>query len=556
MTPGHPPLVLGINHGAHDAAAALFRGNELLVVVEQERLSRIKRAVSQSPAEAISYALRVAGVRPSEISAIALGSDHEKMLKVLGEAPTHPVTGQRLDDPAWMFPAELRSLPAQPPVLPVEHHRAHAASAFFPSGYQRAAIVVMDAMGEDCATSVWLGDGADLTELWTGPIASSFGYFFEAASEYAGLGRYGAGKLMGLAGYGSRLVDVGLRYERGQACWPAIPRSPVPGMAGIESDRQALIDYFAENVYPFASGCQDCMSYANFAASVQSAFERALLELLRTVQERTRCDALCLAGGVALNCSANGAVARSGLFDRLFVQPMAHDAGVSVGAALAVATERFGASCTQMTHAFLGGEESDDEILAALNDANDLNFVRTSSPDELAQLVAKSIADGAVVCWHQGPAEVGPRSLGARSLLGDPRSRRTLVKMNTIKRREMWRPLAPSVCAESFSDFFEGTPNSFMVVAARVKAGSQRRIPAVVHVDGTARPQVVNAEAAPLYYRLLRTFGEITGIPMLVNSSLNLNHEPICYSARDSIQTFRESLANLLALGPFVVTKR
>lgn len=549
--------IAGLNHGAHDASCALLHNGALVVAVEQERLSRRKRATSEAPVAALSHCLEFADLRLRDLDAVALGSDHDALARWLGLSPHERGTVLPFDDPNRLFPAEVFGHGPHPPVIAVRHHRAHAASAFWPSGYDAAAVLVMDAMGEDSATTLAWGDRAGIRDLRSYPVDTSLGFFYEAATEYTGLDRNDAGKLMGLAAYGRATYRTGLAHGPEGIGWPIPSSNGHRGRKLIEERQQCLLEFFERRCFPYLRGLrEEIMAYADFAASVQRDLGQVILGLAAELHERTGAPNLVLAGGVALNCTANGLLAASGLFDHVFVQPMAHDAGVALGAALEVSRallgERF--QPLAMRHAQWGPETQDEQVESELR-AHNLQFVKLDQQD-MAHQVARILAGGRLVAWHQGRAEVGPRALGARSLLGDPRSRRTLVRMNRTKGRELWRPLAPSVLGDRFDDYFIGTPNPFMIMAAKVRSEARSQIPAVVHVDGSARPQVVDPAHNPLFARLLEEFDAQAGVPIVVNSSLNLAGDPIVSAPGDTIECFLGSDIDALAMGAFLVTRK
>lgn len=554
--PGAPPTwIVGLNHGGHDSSAALLRDGELVVTVEQERLSRTKRAVEQAPAEALRYCLDYAGIELSDVAVVALGSDHDRLAQWL----RLDAEGRRrilpYDDQDRLFPERLFHGARPGRVTPVEHHLAHAASAFWPSGYEDALVLVCDAMGEDFATTVSIGSPSGLKIVEAFPVDTSLGFFYEAASEFTGLGRNDAGKLMGLAAYGRPKDPAALTFRDGVLSWEGVPEATAHGRDLINERSASLGEYFSRNCFPYSPREGDhIMAYADFAASAQSALEKVVLGLAEWARDRYGVRKVALAGGVALNCTANGKLSRSGLFDDVYVQPMAHDAGTALGSALYAANDlRTTPVNCRMEHAYWGPDSTDEEVGAELRKAG--LRAETLSPEAVARRTAALIASGAIVCWHQGRAEVGPRALGARSLLGDPRTRQTLVRLNTAKAREMWRPLAPSVLAERFEEYFDGVPNAFMIMAASVREEVRHRIPAVVHVDGSARPQTVHRETNPRYHGMIEAFADLTGIPLVVNTSLNVAEQPMACLPRDSIDVFERSGADALMLGDRLVVR-
>lgn len=552
-----PGWVAGLNHGSHDASCALLHGGELVAFVEQERLSRRKRAAGEAPAGALAWCLDFAGIGLADLECVALGSDHALLAQWLGVETDEATEVLRLQAPQRLFPSSTFGDAPAPPTKRFRHHLAHAASAFWPSGFEEAAIIVLDAMGEDASGILGYGTretGVDI--LATYPIDVSLGYYYEAATAYAGFDLDDAGKLMGLASYGRPNARLPLRLEADGPSWQGIPAATSTGRGSIVQRTESLLQYFESQCFPYTRALrEETMAYADFAASVQASLNDAILGLAARVKRDTEASNLVLAGGVALNCTANGKLAEAGLFDDVFVQPAAHDAGVALGAALLASHELAGGAFRpeRMRHAYWGPATDDGEVERELTERG-LAALRLE-PDHLVARTAELVARGGVVGWHQGRAEVGPRALGARSLLGDPRHRQTLVRLNRIKRREVWRPLAPSVLEPHFHEFFAGVPNPFMIVAAQVRPEAMRRIPAVVHVDGSARPHVVRAVDHPLYAALLQEFRRVAGVPVLVNTSLNVKDEPMCAVPADTIRMFLATDIDALAIGSFFVVR-
>jgi carbamoyltransferase len=548
--------IAGLNHGSHDTACALVHDGELVAVVEQERLSQVKRAPWQSPVDALQCSLQMAGIRFDELACVALGSDHSVLAGWLG----HTEEASRFVDlgsPDRLFPAEIFGDSADAPELvSFRHHLAHAASAFWPSGFDEAAILVMDAMGEDASTALAYGNDEGIEILDTYPIELSLGFFYEAATAFVGFHKDDAGKLMGLAPYGKATQPMPLRSGRSGLSWDSLPPPVSTGREMIHEQREALWNYFEANCFPYERGTLDeVMAYADFAASVQASLESAVLELASTLRRKTNSRRIVLAGGVALNCTANGKLWASRIFDEMFVQPLAHDAGVALGAALLASHTRNGDTVRGelMRHAYWGPSFTSREIEQALAERS-ASYTRLSE-QELMPRVARIIADGGIVAWHQYRAEVGPRALGSRSLLGDPRKRSTLAKLNYAKQREMWRPVAPSVLEERFDEYFVGQKNAFMIVAATVRPEVRPRIPAVVHVDGSARPQVVRSSDNPRYALLLEEFDRLTGVPVIVNTSLNQKGAPIVNAPSEALDFLFSREIDALAIGDYLVTR-
>jgi carbamoyltransferase len=537
--------ILGVNSGWHDSSAALLKDGQLLTLIEHDRVSRKKHAMGEAPAGAIEACLRDVGITLDDVEAVAVGWDDPVCIAQKGE---------RYDASAyaeWLLPADRFARRRTPPIEFVPHHLAHAASGMWTSGFDRAAVLVIDGRGETQSTSLGVGtrEGIEWLQQWD--ISQSLGNFYGYAAEWAGFTFWGPGKLMGLASYGR---PDPLKYLTVTPSGYQLDGGGVPGASVGEqeqSSRRQMLDYFS-SLYPFAPGDPgDIMAYAQFAASVQAALEQAVFQLARLARDRAGADALVITGGVGLNCTMNGRFARSGLFSDIYVPPVTHDTGVSLGAAL-VADRRRSPGRPPMGrfhHAYWGVRPSADAVTQAAEESG-LSFVRLTE-DVLVDRVVEHLMKGRIVGWFQGRAEIGQRALGARSMLGDPRKREHLVRMNTVKGREIWRPLAPSVLEEHAHGLFDGALpplTKFMLAALPVRDDARRLVPATVHVDGSARPQAVSRATNPRYWRLIDGFRQRTGVPAVVNTSFNLAGEPIVHTPADAISSFRRSDIDVLAL--------
>jgi carbamoyltransferase len=554
--------ILGLNHGPHDSSATLLRNGKLIVIAEQERFSRSKHAFNQPPTQAMKYCLDYAGISLGELESVALGFDFVLMRKWLGIDAAQALRELPFDDPDRLFPASVFGKGERPLTQAIRHHTAHAASTFWASGFADAAVLVADGMGEAVSTTLGYGSADGFSVIETYPVSQSLGMYYSRAALYAGLyddRSSEVGKLMGLAAYGRPQQPMPLSAQNGRYEFTGLPpmSEALPGSTIRRERSGQLLAFFERHCYPFTSGlAADVMSYASFAASVQAALEGALLELARELRRRTGARNLALAGGVALNCTANGVLARGAGYDNVYIQPMAGDSGVALGAAIAAHAESHGTGTldVHMEHACYGPSYQQDEIETALL-AQGVAFSRYPETQLIAR-VAELIDRGAVVGWYQGRAEVGPRALGARSLLGDPRRRETLVRLNQIKGREMWRPIAPSVLAGEWEQYFTGArPDPFMIVATTVRPTRRAVIPAVVHVDGSARPQAVSPRALPRYAALIAEFGRRTGVPVLANTSFNLHDEPIVNTPLDAVCTYLRGQLDVLAIGDCLVVR-
>ena len=449
----------------------------------------------------------------------------------------------------------------------VEHHRAHLASAFFASPFEEAAVISIDGFG-DFSSFMWgVGRGNSIDVMGCVRYPHSLGLFYTAFTQFLGFPKYGDEyKMMGLAAYGDpafqdkvrnvvstrdvhcRLnLDYFTHHKDGvDMTWdggePVLGRVYSPKMAAV----------FGE---PRAARSEVRQQHADLAASVQAVLEENYFNLLNEVQRRTGQKTVCLAGGVALNCAANGKIFEKTGFRDVYVQAAAHDAGTSIGAALYVQHQILKLPRTyEMRHVYYGPEYSASEIRQALDSAGIVGH--EMDWDELINRTALEIADGKIVGWFQGRMEFGPRALGNRSILADPRRKDMKDTLNRrIKLREPFRPFCPSILAEATGDYFEiNYPSPFMVQAYRIKPAQRARIPAVTHEDGTGRLQTVQKDVNPLYWKLIDRFRQLTGVPILLNTSFNEN-EPIVNTPAQALDCFLRTRMDVLAIGPFLMLK-
>lgn len=553
--------ILGLNISPHDASAALLRDGALICLIEQERISRRKHAVFESPADAARACLAEAGITLDSVDTIAFGWN----------IADTPLSGSRRFTPdgvrRWLFP-DRKVTSTMPALEWVPHHLAHAASCYYTCGEDDVAILVVDGAGETQATTLAHGSRGNIEILQEWPISQSLGFYYGLASQWAGLHlHFGPGKLMGLAGYGRPQAPIGLE-RRPDGYWITAADDSVSHHAtGADRSKAIRLEIpaaFERSVttafarhYPFVPRHgEDALSYADFAATVQHELEEAAFGLALHARKRIASSTLALAGGVAMNCSMVGKLIQSRIYDRIYVTPVATDAGVSLGAALVAAARHRPFAPTHIDHPYWQSAITARSAAAAVAPTG-LHCRALPEPD-LARCAAAAIADGRIVMWARGRAEIGQRALGARSVLADPRDRRTWERLNTIKGREMWRPLAPSVLAEHIREIFESPvddPARFMLAAASIRPAMRRVIPAVTHVDGSARPQLVDRATNPLYWSLIEHFRQLTGIPTVVNTSFNLAVEPIVHTAEDAVATFVQSGADLLVLDNLMIAK-
>ncbi|MGA0530405.1 carbamoyltransferase [Hansschlegelia sp. KR7-227] len=591
--------VLGLSAYYHDSAAALVVDGEIVAAAQEERFSR-KKHDARFPRQAVRYCLEAGGIRLTDIDQVVFYDKpflkFERLLETYLAFAPRGFRSFRVAMPLWLreklfqkslLAKELKSLDdgfdPEGRLNFTEHHVSHAASAFYPSPFEEAVVLTMDGVGEWATTSVGVGRGTELTIEREIHFPHSLGLLYSAFTYYAGFkvnsGEY---KVMGLAPYGEprftqaildHLIDVkpdgsyrmnldyfdyctGLRMTNAKfdALFGGPPRKPEQRLTQREMD---------------------------LAASVQAALEEIVLRMTRALHADYGIDNLCLAGGVALNCVANGKILRDGAFKNIWIQPAAGDAGGALGAALSGAygiggaTRRVTPGRDAMKGAYLGPEFTQADIEARLK-AEKAAFERLA-PDAVIAETAKALAEGKAVGWFDGRMEFGPRALGARSILGDPRSPQMQSVLNLkVKYRESFRPFAPSVLREDVAEWFELDCDSpYMLLVADVAAGHRKAmteaemklfgidklnvprsdVPAITHVDYSARIQTVSADVNPRYHALISAFKDLTGCPMLVNTSFNVRGEPLVCTPEDAFRCFMGTEIELLVVGDAVLRK-
>lgn len=560
-----PVYVLGVSGLFHDSAACLLRDGEVVAAAQEERFTR-RRHDPSLPRNAIAWCLEAAGIEGSRVDHVCFYDKPVRKLVRLLES--HLATAPRsfasfLDAmPGWMrhklwTAGELEDLLSpRSPVLFTEHHQAHAASAFYPSPFERAAVLTLDGVGEHTTASHGVGEGASLRIEREIRFPHSLGLLYSAFTAYLGFrvdsGEY---KVMGLAPLGTpRFRDVILRELvdlRDDGSFRLDLRY-FDFVAGRRMTTERFHRLFGAP--PLAPDTPPGEREMDLAASIQSVLEEAVLRMCRDLHRRTGLRALCMAGGVALNCTANGRILRDDTgFTDLWVQPAAGDAGGALGCALAVWHQYL--SRPRVTDgvrdglrgALLGPRITDGEI-TALEAQHGAVSRRFDDDRALLAEVARRLDAGQVIGWCQGPMEFGPRALGARSILADPRDPAMQSRVNReLKLREGFRPFAPSVPWEHAARFFDlRAPSPYMLVTAPVRAGAG--LPAVTHVDGSARVQTVTADTNPRFHALLEAFGARTGTPVLLNTSFNVRGEPIVRTALDAWRCFRGAGLDALVL--------
>ncbi|MEO1450661.1 MAG: carbamoyltransferase, partial [Bacteroidota bacterium] len=582
--------ILGISAYYHDAAAAILHNGRILAAAQEERFTRRKHDPS-FPTHAIRYCLDEAGCSLDDLSAIAFYDKpmlkFERLLETAYHVAPRGLRSFVQAMPIWIREklflkrtlrrelAQIQSFDSKRiPLFFPAHHLSHAASAFYPSRFERAAILTIDGVGEWATASIALGEGKQITTLRELHFPHSVGLLYSAFTYYLGF-RVNSGeyKLMGLAPYGNP--------EHGTvAHFKTLIKTH---LVDIRPDGSIRLDqtYFAyttgnrmthdtrwERLFGFPRREPESdltQQHCDLALAIQQVTEEIVLNLAREAKRLTGAKSLCMAGGVALNCVANGKIQQAGIFDHLFTQPSAGDAGGALGAALAIhhlvheAPRDTGEGPDQMQGAYLGPAYSEQAIERALRHSKGI-WAYYPSFGKLCEVLAAALAEGKAIGWFQGRMEFGPRALGNRSILGDPRDPEMQARLNLkIKMRESFRPFAPSVLAEKVADWFAtDQPSPYMLQVHPVHPYRQLKlptdyhsrslreklytlrseVPAITHIDHSARIQTVHAETNPRYYRLIKTFFQQTGCPLLVNTSFNVRGEPIVCTPEDAIHCF------------------
>ena len=572
--------ILGINAYHSGAAACLIENGVLKAAAEEERFNRIKYS-SDFPANAIKFCLAQAGISASEIDHVGFSKDpsanmYKKVLYALRNRPSFKLIRERLThmgevgDSRKTFCTALGVTPdsVRAEFHNVEHHRSHLASAFFVSPFQSAALLSVDGFGDFVSTMTGTGEGNRIEVLDTVNYPHSLGIFFTAVTQWLGFTKFGdEGKIQGLAAYGKPVYADKLRRIlrlQGDGAFELDLDYFVHWAEGVEMTWEggspALDTLYSRRFVesfgaPREPGSELTQTYVHMAASVQEVLEEAEFHVVRNLQRKTSSKALCMAGGVALNSSFNGKILPNTSFKDIYVQPAANDAGTALGAAYYIYHHVLGKPRKfVMDHAYTG-PVYDNGYLEQVLKQKGMSYT-SADENEIARTTAGLIADGNVVGWFQGRMEWGPRALGNRSIVADPRRPDMKEILNArIKHREKFRPFAPSVLLEAVGDYFEQSyPDPFMTQVYPVRGSQREAIPAVTHVDGTGRLQTVNCNANPVYWNLIDEFRQLTGIPIVLNTSFNEN-EPIVCRPEEAIDCFSRTKMDVLVLGNYLLRK-
>ena len=559
--------ILGINSAYHESAACLIKNGQVIMAIEEERLNRIKHAKPAQidnphilPFKSIQLCLDNAGIGFQDIDQIGFSFNPKRRLS--NRDPQQPYIDGEWGSQAGeeLFYQNLQKVTKNLSDFAgadvskkfkwLNHHLCHAASAYFVSPYEDAAVLVIDGIGEFESTTMYHGKGNKLSELHSIHYPNSLGFLWEKMAEFLGFSEYDACKIMGLASYGhysyyynafKQFIQTGPGNFSIDNSILQFRLNDFSGLEGLFGAKRTADQELEER-------------HTDIAAALQKITEEIVLELGADLHRRTKSKNLCLAGGVALNCVCNGVLQEHSVYENIYIQPAAHDAGTAIGAAYILWNQILDNPKTYvMDNPYVGPEYSNNEIQKVL----DSHKLKYSYHANIEEVTAKLIAKGYIIGWFQGRAEIGPRALGNRSLLADPRHpyMKDIINMK-VKKREGFRPFAPSVLAEKADEWFripsKQSPSNFMLVAYDVLKNKQELIPAVTHVDGTSRVQTVEKSFNAKYHKLIAEFDKITNIPIVLNTSLN-KMEPVVCSPEDAVRTMKKAHLYYLVVGNFLV---
>ncbi|MDD4938350.1 MAG: carbamoyltransferase C-terminal domain-containing protein [Candidatus Shapirobacteria bacterium] len=540
-----------------NSAAAIVVDGKLVAAVEEERFNGLKHSPRIIPLKSIEYCLKQANIQPNEIDAIAFGYRHpidyyirsfaenlkvanlKRGIREMGAFAEYYVGLIRLFD--WLTQKGFKTQGSQKlKTFFIPHHLAHAASAFYCSGFKEANIITLDGQGEEDSGSIWIGNSKGLKKIKSISSNQSLGWVYESITNLIGFKPHShEGKTMGLAAWGTKKINY-------QKYWQ------------ITSDGYHLLPHWKENMFekygPQRSKDQPLTDvHRNLAYTVQSFTQKAGQSLAKWAYKQNPSHNLCLAGGVALNCDMNSQIWKLPFIKNIFIQPASSDAGTAIGAAMEVSNRLGEKSNFKMTHAYWGPEFSNKEIEIILKGAK----IKYQKVDNIDKEVAKLLSQGKIVSWFQGRMEIGPRALGNRSILGHPGLKGMKDKINNeVKHREDWRPFAPSILDEAASQYFEKyCTHPFMILGFDTNKKGQKDLSQGIHIDKTARIQSVVKKDNPLYHSMINEFAKITGIPAVINTSFNDAEQPLVCTPKEALKTFFGTGLDYLAIGNFLVEK-
>lgn len=571
--------LLGVFHSYSDPSAALFQNGVLKSFIEEERLIRVKHAAGNFPIKAVDYVLTANGLDIDDIDFIIqpwdcnlyddgkMGSYYDEINDVypttdadISYQKNHLKNLSSANQKRIIY-HNLRKMYGDknfPPVIFVNHHLAHACMAFFCSAFEECLVLTVDGSGEWTTTKWWIGKNEKLEVLKEIKIPHSLGWFYSAFTEYLGFEAYdGEYKVMGLAAYGKS--DPELKEKISKLIW-------YDGEGGFKSDPlllargernfsyyypDSLIKYLGKT--PRAKNVEIAQWHMNLAYEVQDRLESIVKEMTSYWVKKTNIKNLVISGGVGLNVKMNGSLFLSGIINDIFIHPLCADTGTSIGGPMAYLYEKEKLPKSPLKEIYYGISFSDEEIERILRSCK-LKYERE---ENIEKKTAELVSQGKVVGWFQGRIEGGPRALGNRSILADPRNIESRDKVNAVvKFREFWRPFCPSMTLSGAKRYLKNfTKNPFMIITFPVTDISKKEIPAVVHVDSTSRPQIIESEENQRFYKLIKEFESITGVPCVLNTSFNIKGEPIVCTPYDAIRTFSATGLDALAIGNFLIVK-
>lgn len=574
-------FVLGINAYHADSSAAIFKDGVMIAATEEERFRRVKHWAG-FPSIAVDFCLKEAGITLQEVDYVAIGRDvNAKKWKKLAFVAKHPFSSFHFVKNRFFNQKKVASIEEElnvlsgintailkPKIHNIEHHRSHMASAFYASPYEEAAILSIDGSGDFSTTMIGIGRGNKIEVLDSVDFPHSLGIFYTAFTQLLGFPHYGDEyKIMGLAPYGKPLYVDRLKKIiklTGNGLFQlnlSYFRSPSKGFVGYGENNLPVIPslFGSKMIAEFGAARtkeEELTQYhKDLAASVQRVTEETIFYMLNALQKRTGLTKVCIAGGVAQNSVANGKITRNTSFKEVYIPSAGHDAGISMGSALYVYHQVFNKARTKPVYSAYTGARFSNETIEQLLMEKKIQYKKLND-DLLFDYVADRLINAGVVGWFNGRAEFGPRALGARSILADPRRTDAKDLLNTkIKRRESFRPFAPSILKEYVDEYFEvNDVVPFMEKVFPVKKEKHAIIPAVTHADGTGRLQTVDKEVSPRYYQLIATFGRKSGVPILLNTSFNEN-EPIVNSPEEALNCFLRTNMDMLVMENIIVER-
>ena len=573
--------ILGLNGLGVLPSACIVKDGQLIAMAEEERFTRVKGSFGSMPQLATQYCLTQASLKLEDIDAIAFGWDctfytYKMPLFLAKQYFTRSPKSQgasnfkRVAKELYKYqPFKVKKLiynmlnnigfyGKMPKIHFVNHHLAHAASSFYTSGFNKAYILVVDGSGENKCTSIWKGEGRNLKEIKSSKIPDSLGWFYQSITEYLGFSPNShEGKTMALAAYGQENPKLNSLFKK-IILWDEAGNylfNPEFAFAGKRSKGTVFSDQL-EALLGKSIAKHDTINqyHKDIAFRTQQILEEIVCSIVLHIAQKPAFNGnLCLAGGVSLNCKMNGKVAELEQIKKLFIPPVSSDTGSALGAALAVHAKNNKTNQVQLTHAYWGPSFSDQVIEAFLLQEG----IPYSKQNDISLKVAQLLIDNKIVAWFQGRMEVGSRALGARSILANPTlpNARDYINLK-VKGRETWRPFATSILFDKKEDFVENPQDSpFMAIAFTVKKALLQKIPAAIHIDGTTRPQFVRKEINEPYWHLIKHFGDATGVYAVLNTSFNLNEEPIVCTPEQAYRSFISSGLDCLALGSFLIEK-